>query len=66
MQDRRLSHLAAEIHALALALHGVEIDPDKLDQEAHVANRLMDVAQTFADQAQRDAMSYRFPPIEED
>lgn len=66
VRGRSVDDLAAEMVALAkeAAERSQKYDPDEFDRAAHLAKRLMDVAQTFADEAEQTASSLRFPPLD--
>jgi hypothetical protein len=66
MRGRSVDDLAAEMVALAkeAAERSRKFDSEEFDRAAHLAMRLMDVAQSFADEAERTAMSLRFPPLD--
>jgi hypothetical protein len=65
VRGRSVDDLAAEMAALAkeAAERSQKYDPDEFDRAAHLAKRLMDVAQTFADDAEHMALSMRFTPL---
>ena len=61
-----MSDIWAEIRALVVGHEVDDCNAHKLEQTAHIGMRLIDLGQTLADEANRQAMSLNFPPIDDE
>ena len=66
MRDRSIKDLAFEMLELARGVdaRATSLDVDELDAAAHGAKRVIDIAQTIAEELEAQAMSLRFPPLD--
>jgi hypothetical protein len=64
MRGRNIKDLAAELVTLARGVEerAIVLDPEELEAASHLAKQAMTVAQTLADEIDRQAMALRFPP----
>jgi hypothetical protein len=66
MRGRRVSDIWAEIKALVVGHEVDDWNAQKLEQTSHIGMRLIDLGQTLADEANMQAMSLNFPPIDDE